>query len=328
MAKKFVRGVTGVEDINSFDKTLTNVNDIVSDGQDTFVHTKKGKTESYYKLTDSVKQVESTDNLLTISKEDGTVSIANSGLATKEELAGKQDTLSVGDGLYLTNNNLTLNPKLYDTGDVDYMFDGNFIGENLTNAPSQGWFLYENFKFKKDDRSYIIQRATRYEVLGVTGNKKYIRTYRRDGWSLWQEQVGDKSVIDGLLNQKQNTLTNNTSIGVVGTGLRQLYALKQTYSVTGAVLKTHVKSVSENTNLNSTDEEFNFIVKLNKGVSSVNFTLNTHDTTKFSNIMTAYGDNNTVRISGCVFTLSGSTLTVSTANNTDQNYVITFSDII
>jgi len=44
--------------------------------------------------------------------------------------------------------------------------------------------------------------------------------------------------------------------------------------------------------------------------------------------MTTYGDNNTVRISGCVFSLSGSTLTVSTANNTQQNYVITFSDII
>ena len=88
MAKKFVRGVTGVEDIESYDKTLTNVNDILSDGEDTYVHTKKGKTESYYKLTDGIKQVESTDNTLTITNEDGTVSIANSGLATKQGLAG------------------------------------------------------------------------------------------------------------------------------------------------------------------------------------------------------------------------------------------------
>ena len=29
MAKKFVRGVTGIEDIESFEKTLTNVNDII-----------------------------------------------------------------------------------------------------------------------------------------------------------------------------------------------------------------------------------------------------------------------------------------------------------
>lgn len=87
MAKKFVRGVTGIEDIESYDKTLTNVNDILSDGQDTYVHTKKGKNESYYKLTDGVKQVKSTDSMLTISKDsDGTVSISNNGLATKEEL--------------------------------------------------------------------------------------------------------------------------------------------------------------------------------------------------------------------------------------------------
>lgn len=129
-------------------------------------------------------------------------------------------------------------------------------------------------------------------------------------------------------NDKQNKLVNNASIGVAGTGLRQLYALRQTYTANGGVLKTHVKSVAENTRIHIADEEFNFIVKLDKGVSSVNFTLNPHDTTKFSNIMTTYGDNNTVRISGGVFTLSGSTLTVSTANNTEQNYVITFSDII
>lgn len=88
MAKKFVRGVTGIEDIESYDKTLTNVNDILSDGQDTYVHTKKGKNESYYKLTDGVKELKSTDDTLTFSKEDGTVSIANSGLATKQELSG------------------------------------------------------------------------------------------------------------------------------------------------------------------------------------------------------------------------------------------------
>lgn len=88
MAKKFVRGVTDVDDIEKFDKSLTNVNDLISDGQNTYVHTKKGKNESYYKLTDGVKELKSTDDTLTFSKEDGTVSIANSGLATKQELSG------------------------------------------------------------------------------------------------------------------------------------------------------------------------------------------------------------------------------------------------
>ena len=134
--------------------------------------------------------------------------------------------------------------------------------------------------------------------------------------------------ISKLLAQKQNTITNNTSIGVSGTGLRQLYTNKQTYSHDNGILKTHVKSISQNTSVSTAEEEYNFIVKINKGASSVNFTLNSHDTTKFSNIITTYGTENTVCISGCVFTLSGSTLTVSTSNNTQQNYVITFSDII
>lgn len=326
MAKKFVRGVTGIEDIESYDKTLTNVNDILSDGEDTYVHTKKGKNESYYKLTDSVKEVKSTDKTLTISKEDGTVSISNSGLATKEQLSGKQDVLSVGDGLNLENNNINLKPKLYLNGiiDLNNMIIGNFTGENLINSPSTGWFLYENFNFTLNNRIYVLQRATRYKLSGVVNNEVYLRTMDNKTWSSWVKQVTDENI----LSTKQNTLLSNGSIAVIGNTLRQLYALKQTYNVTGGILKTHVKSISDNTNVNNPEEEFNFIVKIDKSVSSVNFTLNTHDTTKFTNIMTTYGSNGTVRISGCVFTLSGSTLTVSTSNNTNQNYVITFSDII
>jgi hypothetical protein len=76
MAKKFVRGVTGVDDIESFDKTLTNVNDLISDGQNTYVHTKKGKNEFYYKLTDGVTSVKSIDNTITVEKsDDGTVNV-------------------------------------------------------------------------------------------------------------------------------------------------------------------------------------------------------------------------------------------------------------
>lgn len=319
MAKKFVRGVTGVEDINSFDKTLTNVNDVVSDGQDTYIHTKKGKTESYYKLTDSVKQVESSDGLLTISKHDGTVSVANTGLATKEELATKQNKLSVGDGLSLENNRIIFKPTYAISADIS---DG--IYKSYVTSDGE---LSVIFSFNTSSSKYV-QFAFREST--VTSGKMIgkFRFVTDNVPSQWFNILMDEITITNLINAKQNTLTNNSSIGVVGTGLRQLYALKQTYTVTGGVLKTHVKSLSENTNLNTSEEEFNFIVKLNKGVSSVNFTLNAHDTTKFGNIMSAYGDNNTVRISGCVFTLSGSTLTVSTANNTDQNYVITFSDII
>lgn len=132
-----------------------------------------------------------------------------------------------------------------------------------------------------------------------------------------------------LLAQKQNILTSNTSIGVLSNNtLRQLYALNQTYTHTNGVLKTHVKSVSPNTSVDTAKEEFHFTLKINQGTQEATFTLNENDKTHFSKLITAYGVTNTVRINGCLFTLSNTTLTVSTDANTESNLVITFSDII
>ena len=283
MAKKFVRGVTGVDDIESFDKTLTNVNDILSDGQNTYVHTKKGKVESYYNLTDNVKTISSDDStLITLTKDDttNTATLHPKHDALKEQsLESKDDTIIV-----MSANNGT------------------------------------------NDKTDIRVNPTTVLLHGQLEGENGIVVYHQEGW--WGTQVGLSNDFLNTVNNKQNTITNNTSIGVSGTGLRQLYTNKQSYSHTNGILKTHVKSVSSNTSVTTSDDEYNFIVKINKGETSANFTLNTNDTTNFSKIMSTYGSNNTVNISGCVFTLSGSTLTVSTANNTEQNYVISFSDIL
>lgn len=327
MAKKFVRGVTGIEDIESYDKTLTNVNDILSDGQDTYVHTKKGKTESYYKLTDSVKQVKSSDSTLTISKDDtGNVSISNNNLATKEDLASKENILSVDYGISKTTSGNTTKlgveyTKVNDGFDLNSLSNGRVRGNDLTNAPTGGWYFIDTF----GEGSYIIQKATQLNF----PNTQHIRLKWVNIWTDWREQVGDKSVIDALLAQKQNTLASNTSIGVLSNNqLTQLFSQKQTYTHANGLLETHVKNVAENTTVTTSLEEFNFTVKINQNTENIVVTLNEHDTTAFGKIMIAYGSNNTVRISGCVFTLSGSTLTVTTSNNTAQNYVMTFSDIV
>lgn len=359
MAKKFVRGVTGIEDIESYDKTLTNVNDILSDGQNTYVHTKKGKNESYYKLTDSLKSVISDNSdLITVNKDDttntatihpkhdaqkeqsiestrGTVSIQKGGNGTSEttkvdtnpQNVLEHENLLTDYGIRKTTSGNTTKlgieyTLVSDGFDLNTFTNGSVVCNFFKNSPQDNtWFFVKSFT----ENTVTYQEAVRK----FNNNTKYVRTRNGSVWTDWREQVGDKSVIDGLLAQKQNTITNNTSIGVNGSGLQQLYTLKQLYTVTGqGLLKTHVKSVSQNTSVSTAEEEFNFIVKINQGASSVNFTLNTHDTTKFNNIMSTYGSNNTVRISGCVFTLSGSTLTVSTTSNTNQNYVITFSDII
>ena len=138
MAKKFVRGVTDIEDIESYDKTLTNVNDILSDGQDTYVHTKKGKTESYYKLTDGVNKVQSSDNTLTITKENDTVTIANNTLATKQELATKQNTLTAGAGINLNNNTISIIHTPESTVNCNNIITTQYIkiGYGSTNIPT------------------------------------------------------------------------------------------------------------------------------------------------------------------------------------------------
>lgn len=327
MAKKFVRGVTGIEDIESYDKTLTNVNDILSDGQDTYLHTIKGKTESYYKLTDSVKQVKSSDSTLTISKDDsGNVSISNNNLATKEELAAKENTLSVDYGISKTTSGNTTKlgveyTKVNDGFDLNSLSKGFVRGKDLTNAPTGGWYFIDTF----GEGSYIIQKATHLN----SPNTQYIRLKWVNNWTDWREQVGDKSTIDSLLVHKQNSLTSNTSIAVLSNNqLQQLFSQKKTYTHANGLLKTHVINVAENTTVTTSIEELNFTVKINQNAENIVVTLNEHDTTAFNKIMTKYGSDNTVRISGCVFTLTGSSLTVSTTNNTAQNYVMSFSDIL
>lgn len=359
MAKKFVRGVTGVDNIESFDKTLTNVNDLISDGQNTYVHTKKGKNESYYNLTNSLKSVVSDNSdLITVAKDNttNTATIQPKHDAQKEQsLESTRNTITLqkGSNGTTTTTKVDTNPKkvlehdnlLTDYGirkttsenitklgieykivsdgfDLNGLQNGRVRAGNLLNAPkSNTWYFVSAFT----EGSFTIQDA----ITLVGNNNKTFRRLKSDvGWGPWREQVGDKSDIDDLLAQKQNKVQNTPSIGLLDTGLQQLYTLKQIYSVSGGLLKTHVKSISQNTSVSTTEEEFNFVVKINKGVPSVNFTLNTHNTTKFANIMKSYGENNTVNISGCVFTLNGSTLTVSTTNNTNQNYVVDFSDII
>ena len=132
-----------------------------------------------------------------------------------------------------------------------------------------------------------------------------------------------------VVNGKQNALKNSSSIGVLSNNqLRQLYLSKRDYLAASGYLKTYVKLVSPNTNINDVEEEYNFILKINKGSQEATFTLTGHDKDKFNNIITTYGVDGSVRINGCLFTLSDKTLTVSTDANTENNNIISFYDII
>lgn len=166
MAKKFVRGVTGIEDIESYDKTLTNVNDILSDGQDTYVHTKKGKTESYYKLTDGLKSVISDNrDLITVTKDDtnGTVSIQPKHDTQKEQsLESTRSTITIQKGTNGTSETTKVdtNPQKvleHDnlTGNTDYVKIEHTSGKNTTlinsNNISQKFETIDNTLLSKQN---------------------------------------------------------------------------------------------------------------------------------------------------------------------------------
>lgn len=360
MAKKLVRGITDIKTISKQDFDTNNVNDLLSDGEHNYIHRKKGKNEEYHNLTDNIKTISSsntdlievdnnntTNNTATLKpKHDAqkeqvlestrnTINIQHAENGTSEttkvdtnpEKVLEHENLLTDYGISKETSGGTTKlgleyTKVNDGFDLNNIVNGCVRGYNSTNAPtSNAWYFVNTFS----EGGTAIQTATGID----TQNTTYVRRKSANVWGSWREQVGDKSVIDGLLTRKQNTLTSSSSIGVLSNNqLKQLYYFAKSYSVAGGLLKTSVKAVSPYNDLYTNKDEYNFVIKINKGVSSVVFNLNTSDTASFGKIMTAYGENNSVRISGCVFTLNGSNLTVSTTNNTAQNYVITFSDII
>ena len=223
-----------------------------------------------------------------------------------------QQKMSASDGVTIDNNTIKLYTLDNYEGDLNEIKFNALVktAENATNVP-QGTRPYGIVDVHRI-RNHITQLY--YEYHG----KCYVRTANlhntSETWKDW--------------NTLQYELTSNASIGVNGNALQQLYSQNQTYTHDNGVLKTHVKSLALNTAVATAKEEFNFILKINKGQQSATFTLNEQDKTHFSKIITAYGVDSAVRINGCLFTLSDTTLTVSTDANTVSNLVITFSDIL
>lgn len=77
MAKKFVRCITDIGNINEQDLTTSNVNDLLSDGEDIYIHRKlKNGKEEYYCLTNGSgstteeKEIIGSDTITIVDKED------------------------------------------------------------------------------------------------------------------------------------------------------------------------------------------------------------------------------------------------------------------
>ena len=241
MAKKIVRGITDVKTINNQDFDTNNVNDLLSDGQYSYIHRKKGKSEEYHNLTDNIKTI-SSDNtdLLAVTnnnKTNNTATLHPKHDAQKEQvLQSTRNTVNIQHGTNGTNEKTTvdtnpakvlehdnlhtsygiskstvgnattlgLNYTRLDGGrfDLNNLVNGKVRASDFVNTPPQatGWFFVSSYS----EGDFCIQRAT---SLDHANNITWVRCKRSGTWGQWREQVGDKSVIDAIINQLTSRVT-------------------------------------------------------------------------------------------------------------------------
>ena len=363
MAKKIVRGITDVKTITNQDFDTNNVNDLLSDGQYSYIHRKKGRSEEYHNLTDNIKTI-SSDNteLLAVTnnnKKNNTATLHPKHDAQKEQvLESTRNTVTIQHGTNGTPEKTTVdtNPAKvlehdnlhtsygiskstvgnattlgleYTRLNIEVPFDlnnldnGRVRSNNFLNAPKPNtWYYVSSF----NEYGYSIQEAI---ALVDFKNTTYRRTKQAGNWGAWRELVGDKSTLDTLLTQKQDKLTSNPSIAVLPNNtLKQLFFYMKTYNGENGMLRTYIKDMARPGNVTNSEHEYHFTLKINQGSQQATFTLEDDDEYKFMRIISDYGAEGSVRINGCLFTLIGPTLTVTTDANTKNNLVITFSDII
>ena len=246
MAKKIVRGITDVKTITNQDYDTNNVNDLLSDGQYNYIHRKKGKNEEYHNLTDNIKTIssdntellsvtnnnkttntatlspkhdkqkeqvlESTRNTITINHgENGTAEKTTVDTNPEKVLEHENLLTDYGISKKTTGNTTTLGleyTKVPDGFDLNNLVNGCVRCGQFVNAPEENlWYFVSGYTEGK----FTIQ-----EAITLTDNKNttYIRIKMNGVWREWREQVGDKSVIDGLLAQKQNKLTAGEGITI------------------------------------------------------------------------------------------------------------------
>ena len=248
MAKKIVRGITDVKTITNQDFDTNNVNDLLSDGQYNYIHRKKGETEEYHNLTDNIKTI-SSDNteLLSVTNYNKTTNTATlhpkHDKQKEQVLESTRDTITINHGTNGTAEKTTVdtNPekvlehenlvneygisktKLGNTTklgllytpvpnnfDLNTLYNGCIRAGSFKNAPRDNtWFFVSSFV----EGDYTIQEAV---TLIDEKNTTYRRLKNNGVWGEWREQVGDKSVIDALLSQKQDTLTAGDGITIQG----------------------------------------------------------------------------------------------------------------
>lgn len=140
MAKKFVRGITDIKQINQQDFDTNNVNDLLSDGEHNYIHRKKkDKSEEYHNLTNNLKTLSSSNtDLLTITNNNNTT---NTATLHPHHDAQKEQVIESTRGTININHaeNGTTETTKVDTNPQKVLEHDNLIaGSNLTKTHTAG----------------------------------------------------------------------------------------------------------------------------------------------------------------------------------------------
>ena len=135
MAKKFVRGITDIKTINNQGFDTNNVNDLLSDGGNNYIHRRKAdKTEEYHCLTDNIKTVKSSNNLLTVTNDNA----SNTSTLTVNHDPQKQDVITGDLGITVTGNKVSLTHTEGYKGDLNNLITTQIVKttNGATNLPA------------------------------------------------------------------------------------------------------------------------------------------------------------------------------------------------
>ena len=255
MAKKIVRGITDVKTITNQDFDTNNVNDLLSDGQYSYIHRKKGKSEEYHNLTDNIKTI-SSDNtdLLAVTnnnKTNNTATLHPKHDAQKEQvLQSTRNTVTIQHGTNGTPEKTTVdtNPQKvleheklktgdglttsFNTDETTIMFkatkkapgtDLNTLGEGIIwgkefaePAPNGDPINSAAYITLQSDENAKVQLYIRESVIDYGKIIMFYRFIKNGAASNWKQMAVDNEELLQSLAQKQNKLTAMGGISITG----------------------------------------------------------------------------------------------------------------
>ena len=189
MAKKIVRGITDIKNITKQGFDTNNVNDLLSDGEHSYIHRKKkDNSEEYHCLTDNIKTIKSGDvGLMDVTKDTAN----NTVTLTVKHDTSKQGKLTPGYGIKIDDNNtITGNvpTKVAEQYDLNGFTEGVVKGFKLTNAPDQNWWVVIAYS----EGNYTIQEAFKFVTSGKYVEKR-VRYKQGSTWTEWVDTVPDSA---------------------------------------------------------------------------------------------------------------------------------------